>query len=54
MNIRTHYWPKPIPIRDFDWTAVDEDTYDGDGPIGHGATEDEAIADLKQQIAELM
>jgi hypothetical protein len=48
-KIVTSYWAKPIPVRQFDWTA----TYDGDEPndagqmaVGHGATEAEAITDL--------
>jgi len=41
----------PIPDRSFDWSAV-TDNYDLDYPIGHGATEAEAIADLKQQIED--
>lgn len=59
MNIRTHYVYPPIPVRDFDWSAIDEDTYDGAPDagqraqmIGFGKTEAEAIADLKQQIEE--
>lgn len=56
MNIRTSYVYPPIPIRAFDWSAVDDDTYDGAEdshcPIGHGATEQEAIEDLKQQIED--
>lgn len=45
MNIITNYWPKPIPDRSKDWTAVDNDTYGGEGtdPIGYGATEAEAV-----------
>lgn len=51
MKIRTTYWPKPIPIRDFDWAAVDDETYDGSGsPIGYGATEEDAISDLNIQL----
>ncbi len=35
------------------WWAVDDDTYDGPGSlIGRGNTKQEAIADLKEQIAE--
>lgn len=38
------------------WQAIDDSTYDGapDGrhPLGEGATEAEAIADLKEQIAD--
>lgn len=51
MKIVTHYDPPPIPRRDADWTAVDDDTYGGPGsPIGTGATEAEAIADLLEQM----
>jgi hypothetical protein len=57
MKIRTSYWAKPIPIRAFDWSAVDDDTYDGAEdshcPIGYGATEEQAIDDLKRQIEEM-
>jgi hypothetical protein len=51
MTIKTNYDPPPIPIRSSDWTAIDEDSYDGPGSsIGHGPTEEEAIADLIEQI----
>lgn len=59
MKIVTHYDPKPIPLRCFDWSAIDDDTYDADlvdgswialGPCGFGETEAEAIADLKEQL----
>jgi hypothetical protein len=58
MKIRTTHVYPPIPVRSFDWSAVDDDTYDADcdqdgffstSPIGWGATEAEAIADLKEQ-----
>lgn len=53
MKIRTEYVYPPIPIRDFDWSAVDDDTYDGPGcPIGSGRTKQEAIDDLLEQIEE--
>ena len=46
----THVFP-PIPVRQFDWSAVDADTYDPDpeahSPVGWGATEADAITDLK-------
>lgn len=45
-KIITNYWRKPIPTDLFDWTAW----YDGEeelGHYGHGKTEAEAIADLK-------
>lgn len=56
MKIRTDYWAKPIPDRSFDWSAVDDDTYDGApdsstrNQIGHGATEAEAIAELIERF----
>lgn len=61
MKITTSYDFAPIPDRSMDWSAIDSDTYDCDcdqdgffslGPIGHGRTEAEAIADLMQQIEE--
>jgi hypothetical protein len=51
MTIVTHYDPKPIPPRQFDWTAV-TDSYEPGHPIGYGATEAEAIADLREQMEE--
>lgn len=48
-RIDTRYDHPPIPIRSRDWSATTE-YYAPGGPIGHGATEEEAIADLKQQI----
>lgn len=52
MKIKTSYDPKPIPSRTYDWIAVDDDTYEEGNPIGFGATEAEAIADLHNEIAE--
>jgi hypothetical protein len=65
MTIQTSYWPKPIPSRNFDWSAIDADTYDASyegedengshwkaSPQGFGATEQEAIEDLLEQIQE--
>ena len=61
MKIKTHFDYPPIPVRSFDWSAVDDDTYDVDcdedgffstSPIGRGATEAEAVADLLDQIEE--
>ena len=49
--IRTEYWAKPIPLRQFDWSAV-RDGYDGGDPVGYGRTEAEAIADLKMMEEE--
>lgn len=61
MNIKTELVYPPIPTRCMDWTAIDSDTYDCDcdqdwffstSPIGRGATETEAIADLKALLEE--
>lgn len=53
MNIVTTYVYPPIPDRRYDWCAVDDDTYDGPGSlIGRGATKEEAIADLLEQMEE--
>jgi hypothetical protein len=56
IKVRTTFEYPPIPVRSFDWSAIDDDTYDGaddsNCPIGHGATEQDAIADLLDQIEE--
>lgn len=47
MKIHTEHVFPPIPIRQFDWCAYDDDTYDGPGSVlGHGPTEQLAIADF--------
>jgi hypothetical protein len=53
MNIRTKYDPPPIPIRDCDWSAWDDDTYDYDGPLGWGKSEGDAMYDLGDQMIAL-
>lgn len=52
MKIRTSFDYPPIPLRNCDWSAIDDDTYEPGCPIGHGATEQEAIADLLMQLEE--
>lgn len=53
MKIKTEHVYPPIPLRMYDWSAIDDDTYDGQGsPMGWGASEQEAIEDLLCQIAE--
>jgi hypothetical protein len=42
----------PIPTNAFDYCAVDDATYDMDGPLGSGATRQEAIIALIERIAE--
>lgn len=54
MRIKTQFVYPPIPIRSFDWSAVDDNTYDGPGsPIGWGPTEQAAIDDLLEQIQDV-
>ena len=48
MKIVTTYVHPPIPFRSMDWQAFDSDTYEPGCPVGHGATEEEAIADFKE------
>lgn len=54
MKIKTYYERPPIPRRDFDWAALDVDTYDGaegsNGPIGWGETEEKAVDDLLERF----
>lgn len=51
LSVRVTCVCPPIPDRSKDWSAVDDDTYDGPGsPIGEGATMEEAIADLVEQL----
>lgn len=50
MKVVTDYWRKPIPTNKFDWSAwVDGEE---ERATGYGATEAEAIADLKEQIED--
>ena len=62
VKIKTDCVCPPIPLRHYDWNAIDDNTYDVDfiggeddawkgGMIGHGATESEAVVDLIEQIA---
>jgi len=50
--VKTSFEYPPIPIRQFDWAAIDDRSYGGDpsDPIGRGATEQEAIDDLLDQV----
>ena len=53
LKIKTEFVYPPIPIRQFDWCAYDNNSYDRPGSIiGHGATEAEAIADFEQAWEE--
>lgn len=44
-KIRTDFWAKPIPLRQFDWSAT-YDSYEGGDPIGYGRSEADAVLDL--------
>lgn len=50
MKITTQHIFPPIPIRTHDWMAYFDDR--DEGPTGFGATEPEAIADLKEQMED--
>ena len=58
VKIHTNHDYPPIPVRSMDWSAViddydcdcDQDGFFSTSPIGHGATEQEAIADLMTEI----
>ena len=52
MKIRTEFVHPPIPDRNSDWCAVDDDTYEPGCPIGWGRTEADAIADLMMLIED--
>lgn len=52
MNIITWHEKPPVPSRQYDYGAVDNDTYEPGCPIGWGETPEAAIADLKVQIEE--
>ena len=51
MKIRVTYDQPPVPSRCFDWSAIDDSTYDGQttDPIGHGPTRTAAILQLIEQ-----
>jgi hypothetical protein len=51
-RIVTHYWQKPVPSNEFDWQAIDDNTYEPGCPIGYGATEQAAIDNLMEQLDE--
>ncbi len=53
VKITTHLVYPPIPIRDFDWQATADD-YEPGQPCGWGETEQDAIADLLEQIEDLL
>lgn len=50
-DVVTSYWVKPIPWRHYDWEAT-LDNYEAGHAIGFGATEADAVRDLKEQLWE--
>jgi hypothetical protein len=52
IKIKTNFDYPPIPLREFDWSAV-TDNYEPGHPVGYGRTEDEAVCDLKDQLQQL-
>jgi hypothetical protein len=65
IHLSTNFVYPPIPSRNFDWSCIDDNTYDASyegedenghhwrsSPSGHGATEQAAIADLLEQLEE--
>ena len=49
--IKAYFDPPPIPLRCYDWHAT-EDGYEPGDPVGYGATEAEAIAELQELLAD--
>jgi hypothetical protein len=52
MRISTHFTDAPIGMRDYDWLAIDDDSYEPGCPIGYGATRGEAIANLMAKLGQ--
>jgi hypothetical protein len=50
-DIKTEFFPKPIPIRSFDWEAT-RDGYDEGDLIGYGETKADAVQNLLDLEAE--
>jgi len=55
----TYHGPFPANAQDLNWSAIDDNTYDGapdtlprPGPIGWGCTEALALNDLYDQLAQ--
>ena len=52
MRVKTSFVYPPIPDRRFDWAAYDDERGADNSPTGWGRTEQEAIADLLEQVEE--
>ena len=51
-TIKTAYAPPPIPYRSLDWSAWVDELGEDCSTIGRGETEQEAVADLQEQLDE--
>jgi hypothetical protein len=49
LNIKTNFDYPPVPVRDYDWSAV-FDGYEPGCPVGLGKTEEDAILDLLDSV----
>lgn len=52
-EIETFNQCPPVPVRCWDWAAWVKDACEETGPYAEGETEEEAIANLLERIAEL-
>lgn len=52
IKVRTEHVYPPIPVREWDWSAVDDNTYEPGCPMGWGRTEKAAVDDLINQIQD--
>ena len=50
MKVKAEYYAPPIPVRQFDWCAWDDDRGQDSSPLGFGRTKHAAITDLLEQI----
>ena len=53
MKVKIEFVYPPIPVRNFDYSAVDDDTYEPGCPIGFGETPELAEANLREILSEI-
>jgi len=51
-EVKTYYDPPPIPLRQYDWAAIDYGRDMGEQFVGHGINEKAAIDDLMEQLCD--
>jgi len=54
IKLRTDFVNPPIPVRAWDWSAIDDSTYEPGAPIGWGPTRAAAINALVDEIQDNM